>query len=72
MLHSAMQIVKFFGSTTGHEFVGRNTFQGALQLSVREMRSITTDLSCPEHAPGCMVVGPGVYWIEAYKAVSNM
>lgn len=36
------------------------------------MRDISTDLSCSEHAPGCMTVGPGVYWIEAYKAVSRL
>ena len=54
----------------GHEFIGRNSYPGALQLSVREMRDITTDVSCTEHAAGCMTVGPGVYWIEAYKAVS--
>ena len=56
----------------GHEFIGRNSYPGALQLSVREMRDITTDLSCTEHAAGCMTVGPGVYWIEAYKAVSYL
>jgi len=56
--------------SSGHEFIGRNSHPGSLQLSVREMRDISTDLSCSEHAPGCMTVGPGVYWIEAYKAAN--
>jgi len=57
-------------SNAGHEFIGRNIAPGCLLLSVAYMDEISTDLSCPEHSSGCMTVEPGVWWLQAYKAVS--
>ncbi|XP_067931778.1 uncharacterized protein [Watersipora subatra] len=55
--------------SSGHEFIGRNTAEGCLQMSLAKMTDTSIDLSCQENSAGCMTAEPGVLWLQAYREV---
>lgn len=66
---SCIYLMLYSSPLTGHEFIGRNTGNGSFLLILTRMNSIQTQTTCSANPAGCMTVGPGVTWGDAYTAV---
>ncbi|XP_062612806.1 uncharacterized protein LOC134274546 [Saccostrea cucullata] len=56
---------------TGHDFNGRSTGNGTLQINLSLMRSRKVDLDSWRHENGTITVGPGNQWIDVYREVDK-
>ncbi|XP_061190264.1 uncharacterized protein LOC133198134 [Saccostrea echinata] len=56
---------------TGHDFNGRSTGNGTLQLNLSLMKSREVDLDSWRHENGTISVGPGNLWIDVYREVDK-
>ncbi|KAF6038970.1 hypothetical protein EB796_002713 [Bugula neritina] len=62
--------IKISVVSSGHSFLGRCGDEGAMQISVVNMKDIQIDLDCPESPFGCITTQSGVTWGEAFREAS--
>lgn len=55
--------------SSGHDFIGRSTRDGTLQMNLSNMKNVTIDLSSPLNTAGIITVESGAQWVEVYKKV---
>jgi len=57
--------------SSGHDYIGRSTADGSIQINLFRMKGLNIQLNSTRHADGIVVAQSGNSWIRVYEEVKQ-